>query len=616
MQQQNYMPPQNQEKVRRFEQRMHEQGASGFADGPRPWEHWDESGHQAGNRIWEGSAKHVLQKKRSTDSLGHRLLSLLAFFALGTLLVGIGGVYFSHTQTQRIVATGVQPLPYADRTLAVTPLPERETAAVTDTGVQPLPVTEQQRPLPPPPGGDIIATTATRELNSLLAATAAPEPAQHEEATATTDNTALDDQLQTTAFAGTQQTSTGPVALAASDSIDSVAIETIVTGQSVTTTVYTNHAQQDDPEIVAAIATTPPPFAHQITSAPQHRPDDMPSIAALTDAGTSPEPATVPTIVSAAAPEHADEPVAAATVTAMTDSAPPQEPAATAPNDAPVVAATVPEQADESVAGATVTAMADSDTPPEPAARALADVPVVAVAVPEQADEAAAITTVTAMADNEPPPEPAATALADVPVVAVALPKQADEPVATVSETVIALDDLESLPAPAAAAPATTLPVEQTDQPVVDTAAESGTAATPEDKALDIAASQTDTPADDATTLAAAQPVKAILDAEPLTTRTIPDPIAAQPTDSAAVTANSGDWVINLASYTWRSTANRKLALFEQQGVDAEVFEISIKDKPMYRIRVVGFETRHAANARIPALEQQLGVKGAWISKR
>jgi len=58
------------------------------------------------------------------------------------------------------------------------------------------------------------------------------------------------------------------------------------------------------------------------------------------------------------------------------------------------------------------------------------------------------------------------------------------------------------------------------------------------------------------------------------------------------------------------------LALFQQQGVDAEVFEVIIKDKPMYRIRVTGFENSRAAKAEIPVLEKKLGLEGTWISKR
>jgi cell division protein FtsN len=80
--------------------------------------------------------------------------------------------------------------------------------------------------------------------------------------------------------------------------------------------------------------------------------------------------------------------------------------------------------------------------------------------------------------------------------------------------------------------------------------------------------------------------------------------------------AKTGDWVINLASYTRESTANRKLALFQQQGIDAEVFAVTINDKPMYRIRVTGYESSRAAKAGIPAMEEALDLEGVWISRR
>jgi len=100
--------------------------------------------------------------------------------------------------------------------------------------------------------------------------------------------------------------------------------------------------------------------------------------------------------------------------------------------------------------------------------------------------------------------------------------------------------------------------------------------------------------------------------------------VSAEPSNEtvAAVTpvvtpvAKTGDWVINLASYTWKSMASRKLALFEQQGVDAEIFAVTINDKPMYRIRVTGFENSREAKARIPAIEEALDLEGAWISRR
>ena len=104
------MSQESNDKRYRFEQKLRDQGADGFADGPRPWETWDESGHQANNRIWEGSARRVNGKYRKR-SLGYRILSALAFMSLATLLVGIGGVYYTHITSQRVVVaeTGIQP---------------------------------------------------------------------------------------------------------------------------------------------------------------------------------------------------------------------------------------------------------------------------------------------------------------------------------------------------------------------------------------------------------------------------------------------------------------------------------------------------------------------------
>ena len=78
----------------------------------------------------------------------------------------------------------------------------------------------------------------------------------------------------------------------------------------------------------------------------------------------------------------------------------------------------------------------------------------------------------------------------------------------------------------------------------------------------------------------------------------------------------TGGWVINLSSYTRESTANRKLVLFQQQGIDAEVFAVTINDKPMYRIRLAGFASRRAAQAEVKPVEQLLGLEGAWVSTR
>ncbi len=295
------MSQERREALRRFEQKMREQGADGFADGPRPWEHWDESGHQANNRIWEGSARRIYPGSRKARSLGHRLLSVLAFIALTTLLVGIGGVYFSHTQTQQLAATAVQPLPFTE--------PPRPAAADSDS---------------------VIVAATTHKLNELSAPAAGTGPTQPQRQAAVEmaaadidrspdrDGTAAHTvmampPLTTAETAPPETTGAAAVGVAAADtdlspdrgesaahtvmampapstpektlpettgaidsvdSVDSVSIETIVTEQSVTTTVYTRNPRQDEAEVVAAIETTPPPFAHKIAAreAPDSRP--------------------------------------------------------------------------------------------------------------------------------------------------------------------------------------------------------------------------------------------------------------------------------------------------------------------------------------------------------
>ena len=477
------MLQESHEKLRKFEQKMHQQGADGFADGPRPWERWDESGHQANNRIWEGSAKRVNARNRK-HSLGHRLLSVLALVALGTLLVGIGGVYYSHTQTQQLAQTGSQPLPVIDRP------PSRSKAVVTaetqanDLNILPAPVADTE---PQPPQLATVAETATAGS----------------EVTPPTDEPA-----HQPAGAITAVTSTEALPPAANGVIDSVAIETVITEQSVTTTVYTRHPRQDEAEIVAAIETTPPPFAHERVAEQTPPADALPTTAADTEALTEQVLA-----LSALPPPAAQASTPAAAETRISD-----DTGATSAHDAQPDTVAV-EQPVEPIREDTVIALADiSDEtsltePAEETAAVASEVPYEAAPVEAPAETTGAATTI-ALAEE-------------------------------ISETTTIV------------APPEDIAVETANEPLIESM-------------------------------------------EPVT-----PPVT-----------KTGDWVINLSSYTWKSTANRKLAQFQQQGIDAEVFEVMIKDKPMYRIRVVGFENRHAAKAEIPVLEQKLELEGAWISKR
>jgi SPOR domain len=500
------MSQERREQLRRFEQKMREQGADGFADGPRPWEHWDESGHQANNRIWEGSARRIYPGSRKARSLGHRLLSVLAFIALTTLLVGIGGVYFSHTHTQQLAETGVEPLPFTDQRQPAATVADNA-ALIDRTATQ----TEELNVLSAPAAG----TGATQEQQETAVAIAAVDSDSSPDRDESAPHTAMVMPPLTTADTIPPETQ---------DSINSVSIETIVTEQSVTTTVYTRHPRQDEAEIVAAIETTPPPFAHAIDSATQ----DMPA------------PAT-----ASAGSDAADAPSAPeAQRGAETDHQP------------------VEQSADATTVAGTETGSESTDTG------------LLAAATAEAADEQ----------PDAVPDSPPAEETEVITTVAVA---GMDSKTATTESSSAVEAEID-----------TAVSDDQNDALPDDPPAEQGEAAS-----IDLAAADTDrattarqSPAEAAAEVTAAAEVETVTPLAPV--------------------AKTGGWVINLSSYTRESTANRKLVLFQQQGVDAEVFAVTINDKPMYRIRLAGFTSRRAAQSEVKSLEQALGLEGAWVSER
>jgi hypothetical protein len=360
-------------------------------------------------------------------------------------------------------------------------------------------------------------------------------PATMESATVT------EEPVPQTVTAATTSTTAETIPPAASESIDSVAIETVVTEQSVTTTVYTRHPRQDEAEIVAAIETTPPPFAHTASAEPQQAAPDLqpPSVSVSeAEARTATAPTTSPEVLQAATPAETSTETANQDQPERATDTPPAE--MTVPTATVAPAGTGMEPADSRKISATLPAvtngqrMARQDTSPTGQAEEIT-----AVEVTERT---------TSISADESPVE----AVTDIPL----------EPVDEQPDTVTAVTTAEEEPA------AETVTVAGVDRG---------------------------------------------------NTSSVPDVSTNQDIDNEAVVApvaKTGDWVINLASYTWRSTASRKLALFKQQGVDAEIFEVMINDKPMYRIRVTGFESSRSARAEIPAVEQKLHLEGVWISKR
>jgi hypothetical protein len=84
----------------------------------------------------------------------------------------------------------------------------------------------------------------------------------------------------------------------------------------------------------------------------------------------------------------------------------------------------------------------------------------------------------------------------------------------------------------------------------------------------------------------------------------------------APATKATGNWVINIASYTNENIARRKLADMQQQAIDVELVTAEVNGKTVYRARVFGFETRQAARAQAAVIKQKLGLKETWIARR
>jgi hypothetical protein len=509
------------EKQQAFKQKLQSEGADSFADGPRPWEQWDESGNQNDNRVWEGTARRIYPKKKAARGFGDRLLSGLAVIALGSMMIGIAGVYFSTPSTPQQARSTIQPPPIVIASRTTAP----PAARPTESADRATPVIAQLDTLAPPAAG----IPAPPEKHQTIL-----------EPTATAERTT-------------------PVIQA--DSIDKVAVETVVTEGTVTTTVYTRQPSQEEPELVAMIATTAPPFTHADS------PYEETPLTATTEStrpGQTGAPPIEPLVVAQTGAEESTAPAvveqAAATVT---------EPAVVALAGTDVAEPAVVEQ--------------PTETATEPAVIALAGTEIAEPAVVEQPTETAT--------------EPAVVALAGTEV---AEPAVVEQPTETATEpAVVALAGTE-VTEPAVVEQ----PTETATEPAVD--AQTGTI-------------DTETAVTEETAKPTAAAGIVALNTPAAETGTAPD--IGRELETATQTpvlpeAKTGKWVINLSSYTRKTTAERMLAVFRQKGVDAEVFSTTINDKPMHRIRVTGFESARSAKAEISTLEQQLGLEGIWVSKR
>ncbi len=77
-----------------------------------------------------------------------------------------------------------------------------------------------------------------------------------------------------------------------------------------------------------------------------------------------------------------------------------------------------------------------------------------------------------------------------------------------------------------------------------------------------------------------------------------------------------GDWVINLASYTSQGFARKKLVEFVEVGVAVEQVQAVVNGSTVYRLRVPGFESFHAASTQAGTIQEKLGLKDTWVARR
>lgn len=505
------------EKLRAFEKKMQDEGAAGFANGPSPWETWDdESGLTAKKRIWEGKSKRIYPKDRPQQSLGDRVLSGLAMLSLATMVVGIAGVYFSDPQPLEVAATGIQPQPV------------ERTPPDTDSIVSSL---EQ---LPRPTAGNVASRIDRSDFTPLAAVTrTSPDTV-----IMAVEAPAGDSTVQAPAHPATT-TAAGPVA-DVENSVGNPATQPVALTEPATTTTGTAN--------LAGINAA----ADSVSA--------IPTLIAKGDTGSAPAPV--------ASGISIEPPMSPATVTA-----------------APVtVTVTVRTGTADHVTTDTLATTA-ADTAVAPVNEATMTTPQAIAGIPNPIPDTAAASShrqslPASFADPAEAPEPDSVAETGI---AAAVVTPVELITTDISRTETAADTVAILEA---------LPVPTAGPAVIAEAAPANSSSIP-------------LPTTTNTVVAAAEPA--------------PRTAAIAPTEAAKQTAaavKSGDWVVNLASYTRKSTANRMLDKFRGKGVNAELVTVTINEKPMHRIRVTGFASSRTAKASIGSLEQQLGLEGVWISRK
>jgi hypothetical protein len=80
--------------------------------------------------------------------------------------------------------------------------------------------------------------------------------------------------------------------------------------------------------------------------------------------------------------------------------------------------------------------------------------------------------------------------------------------------------------------------------------------------------------------------------------------------------AGTAEWVVNIASSTLPAQIDEVESRMRRLGVSVERQVVDFGGEMRYRLRITGFPTIAAARSYEMKLEQEMGIKDAWVSRR
>ena len=78
----------------------------------------------------------------------------------------------------------------------------------------------------------------------------------------------------------------------------------------------------------------------------------------------------------------------------------------------------------------------------------------------------------------------------------------------------------------------------------------------------------------------------------------------------------SGPWEINIVSLLHKTDAERFVGKAKSRGVDAGLYQVTVKGKTYWRVHVPGFPTAAEAKSNANVIKERLGLKDVWVVKR